>query len=284
MLLKGNLHTHTTISDGAKKPEEVLSMYAEAGYDFIAITDHYSFYPTEISHGMTVISGIEYDTGVSPLNGVWHIVALGMEKDPGISRFPSKKSVEEIVRTIKAFGGTVDLAHPAWSMNRPEKILELKDFVDCTEIYNSISGIPFNARPYSGGIIDMLALEGWYPPCIAVDDVHFYKGDELRSYIVADCSDNTPDSILNSVRSGKFFATQGPEFSVNIDGEKVYVECTPCEYVCFYTDTLYVPDRVTSGCITRAEYRIKPSDTFVRVELIDSDGRFGWSSAYPVSL
>ena len=41
--LKGNLHTHTTRSDGTGTPDEVIAMYRDDGYDFLALTDHYRF-------------------------------------------------------------------------------------------------------------------------------------------------------------------------------------------------------------------------------------------------
>ena len=37
---KGNLHTHTTNSDGELSPEDVISSYRKKGYDFLVITDH----------------------------------------------------------------------------------------------------------------------------------------------------------------------------------------------------------------------------------------------------
>ena len=37
---RGNLHTHTTLSDGVLTPEEVKAKYREMGYDFIALCDH----------------------------------------------------------------------------------------------------------------------------------------------------------------------------------------------------------------------------------------------------
>ena len=40
MHLKGALHCHTTCSDGELKIEEVLKVYADLGFDFIALTDH----------------------------------------------------------------------------------------------------------------------------------------------------------------------------------------------------------------------------------------------------
>ena len=37
---RGNLHTHSTNSDGLLSPEEVLRFYKDRGYDFLAISDH----------------------------------------------------------------------------------------------------------------------------------------------------------------------------------------------------------------------------------------------------
>jgi hypothetical protein len=41
--LKGNLHTHTTLSDGVHAPEYIAQKYRDAGYDFLAFTDHRCF-------------------------------------------------------------------------------------------------------------------------------------------------------------------------------------------------------------------------------------------------
>ena len=37
---KGNLHLHSTNSDGRKSPEEVAKIYEEHGYQFVAFTEH----------------------------------------------------------------------------------------------------------------------------------------------------------------------------------------------------------------------------------------------------
>jgi hypothetical protein len=37
---KGNVHTHTTNSDGHMTKEQIVLRYREAGYDFLSITDH----------------------------------------------------------------------------------------------------------------------------------------------------------------------------------------------------------------------------------------------------
>ena len=37
---KGNIHTHTTESDGDQDPHKVASWYRRHGYDFLVLSDH----------------------------------------------------------------------------------------------------------------------------------------------------------------------------------------------------------------------------------------------------
>jgi hypothetical protein len=39
-ILKGALHTHTTCSDGQLEPDELVRVYRDLGFQFVAITDH----------------------------------------------------------------------------------------------------------------------------------------------------------------------------------------------------------------------------------------------------
>jgi len=65
-LLKGALHTHSTLSDGQLTPDEVVERYRKLGFDFVAITDHdYLLRPDyremiPLNHnGILVFHGIE---------------------------------------------------------------------------------------------------------------------------------------------------------------------------------------------------------------------------------
>ena len=37
---KGNIHTHTTNSDGDSSPDHVSKWYKQNNYDFLVLTDH----------------------------------------------------------------------------------------------------------------------------------------------------------------------------------------------------------------------------------------------------
>ena len=41
---KGNLHCHTTLSDGQMTPEQIVNAYYDHGYAFVALSDHDRFY------------------------------------------------------------------------------------------------------------------------------------------------------------------------------------------------------------------------------------------------
>ena len=56
---KGNTHAHTTDSDGRATPEECMRQYKAAGYDFLAITDHWHVHGEGNYHGMLIVPGAE---------------------------------------------------------------------------------------------------------------------------------------------------------------------------------------------------------------------------------
>jgi histidinol phosphatase-like PHP family hydrolase len=38
---RGNLHTHSNLSDGAWEPKAVVEAYKDAGYDFMQLSEHF---------------------------------------------------------------------------------------------------------------------------------------------------------------------------------------------------------------------------------------------------
>lgn len=293
--LKIGLHTHTTRSDGHKQPEEVIQLYASAGYDAIALTDHWQYGESYQALGITVISGCEYDvygvTGFQPGSNVketFHIVGIGMSRDPEIpyelktddSKFIHER-VKNIVRMIREADGIAVLAHPAWSLNTPEQIVSAGDF-DAVEIYNSVSECGMSDRPYSGLIVDMLAAKGVILPLLATDDTHYYNGDECKGMVMVEADAAEKLGLVGAIRDGKFYATQGPEIHLErIAPDKVKLSCSPVEKIVFLSNLQWTSGRVVRGKhLTEAIYTLKidQQESFVRAEVTDENGLMGWSN------
>ncbi len=282
---KGNLHMHTKLSDGQMQPDDAIKLYKSHGYDFLARTEHWKVSTPDEYDGILTLSGCEYNIGGKPAEGIYHIVGIGMKNDPQIPRPTAEKPLtgQEIVNAIHREEGLAIIAHPAWSLNTPEQILAVHRDTpfDMTEIFNSTSDLPRNCRPYSGLITDMLASMGAFLPLGASDDVHWYTNDYCRSFIWVHAEECTRDAILAAIRAGDFIASQGPLLDVRRVDNKIMVDCDPVVEIVFYTDSVWTNHRsdiAADGAeLTHGEYEITTNDTFVRVEVKDKDGKYGWS-------
>ncbi|MEM9267619.1 MAG: PHP domain-containing protein, partial [Pseudomonadota bacterium] len=86
---RGNLHTHSTRSDGVLDPQEVLRRYRAEGYDFLALTDHfiglfdYPIVDTRFARDaqFTTLLGAEIHSGAMENGELWHILAVGLPED-----------------------------------------------------------------------------------------------------------------------------------------------------------------------------------------------------------
>lgn len=279
---KGNLHTHTTRSDGKLTPEEVVQVYQKAGYDFLALTDHWVQSENKRQDGMLLLAGCEWDTG-NGKNPVFHLIGVGMEQKLTLERTESLRP-QQVIDAINNSGGLAILAHPAWSITNPADMMALKGLAGI-EIYNSASELPWNGRRADAGLYaDICATNGVLFPCVASDDSHFYGGEQTHSYIMVNAPELSAGAVKKAVREGRFYASQGPRFvSVEIQKESIEVRCSKVESVVFYSNTVWCRDRVTTGGVDSAVYMIKPTDRYVRIELIDSKGNMAWTSPFRVN-
>ena len=273
---KVGLHIHTTRSDGAWTPEEVLRSYKEQGFDAIAYTDHWKYSGNGECDGLTLISGAEYNIGGGATeNGVYHIVGLFMEREPDLK---NDMSARQIIDGVHEVGGLAVLAHPAWSLNTPDMILALRD-IDATEIYNAVSEEGESFRPDSSLIVDMLAGRGVKYPLLATDDAHFYCGiDNGRGFIMVESDDNSRESIKKAILEEKFYASQGPEIHLSRDGEKFGVDCSPVSKMYFASNSAWCRRATRGENITHAEYKPTADDRFVRAFVVDAEGKSAWTN------
>lgn len=275
---KVGLHIHTTLSDGRLSPEEMAEVYKNAGFDAVAITDHWKYYPEGEINGLKIISGCEYNIGShNTIDGVMHIVGIGMKENPNLERATTER--QQAIDAINASGGMAVLAHPAWSLNTKEDVKALNGF-SLLEIYNAVSEVEQSNRPYSGYIVDVLANDGIEFPLIATDDVHYYNGeDDAKAYIMVNSESGEINDILAAIKERRFYATQGPELYVRAEDNRITVDCTDCKMISIVTNSSWEGDRISRGeKLIHAEYELKDYEKWVRVEVIDENGNYAWSS------
>lgn len=289
------LHCHTTRSDGHKSYEEVLDAYTREGYDMLAVTDHWIWngageYAGKRADGspgrLRIVSGCEYNVGGSETaEGVFHILALDCSRKPVLTtqlnndtRTTPLEKARVVIKEIHRAGGIAVLAHPAWSLNTPDQIFALGD-IDATEIYNSVSDWGMSDRPYSGLIVDQIAARGMCLPLIATDDSHYYDGDQFRGMIMAEADTVDKYGLSDVIIDERFYATMGPEVHLErVDSNTVRLRCSPAVKIVFPSNMAWTAGRILRGeGLTEATYTFKDDEHFVRAEVIDAEGRVGWS-------
>src|SRR5437762_10769456 len=82
--LRCALHAHTTNSDGELAPDLLGRHYEWAGYDVLAITDHWVRTDERSTRKLLVIPSTELNATAGGPEHDAHVLALGVEADPEI--------------------------------------------------------------------------------------------------------------------------------------------------------------------------------------------------------
>src|SRR5215468_2601356 len=125
-ILKGNLHAHTTFSDGRLPVEEVVARYRDLGYDFLAITDHDELIQADYwmslpasDDQLIILPGVELD--YRPLSQ--HVGKVtGDNETLYILNHPARYSltVEQAVRRLRRIGREWFPLHDVEAINLPK--------------------------------------------------------------------------------------------------------------------------------------------------------------------
>ena len=278
---KGNTHAHTTDSDGRVTPEECMRQYKAAGYDFLAITDHWRVRGESNYEGMLIVPGVEYDFPFP--TQTLHLVCLfpDQESSRGVRRDSTHK---EAIRLVNSAGGVAIAAHPAWSLNTTEFLCSL-DGVDIAEVYNTMSDEPYNApRGNAESLLDVAAANGKLYRLAAGDDAHAYRGEQCVSCVMVQAEALTVPAVLNAMRQGRFYASQGPEFkNIEVNGREIFVETSPVASITFISNAFWIEGRCMHGDgLTQRLYTARPEEAYVRIQITDRDGKKAWSN--PIAL
>lgn len=233
---KGNLHTHSTHSDGALEAAEVCNRYRNAGYDFIALTDHFLDryrYPIVDtrgfrSDGFTTIIGAELHLPATSLGETWHILAVGLPLD--FAAPEAGETAPAIARRAREAGAFVTIVHPAWYGLTVEDAAAIPD-AHAVEIYNHTSAVKTD-RGEGSAFLDQVLAGGRRITACATDDAHFIFDDAFGAWVMVKADARDPAALVAALKAGAYYSTQGPELqAIHLDGDTLEIECSPASAV-----------------------------------------------------
>lgn len=285
-VFKANLHTHTTISDGKFTTQQQIEQYAAAGYDVLAITDHgkHNYFQAYDNCGMTLIPGIELHP-MGPRGIKWHLLALNVDRRVVPGGIPA--DAQKIINIITHTDGLVFAAHPYWCGFTSAEVMTLEG-ISGIEVSNS--SCRYIGREFNMQIWDELLDAGKNYTALAVDDSHRSR-DLFRNWTMICAKSNQVADLVEALKKGRFYSTQGPEFSkISFDGKIFEAEFSPCTTAVLVsrrnTGVLgMVPDfeGPGTGCeVTslKCDLSHMPKDSYFRCQLIDANGKMAWSQPF----
>lgn len=283
---RGNLHTHSTASDGHLAPAAVCDFYQAAGYDFLAITDHflerYGYPLTDTTAHDTAdfvtLRAAELHAGRIESGPFWHLLGIGLPAD--FARPSEDETGPQLAARALAAGSFVVAAHPAWYGATATEIQSLGP-LHAIEVWNATAA-DLNDRPDSWYVLDQLLSRRGRYWAIATDDAHFTgeRNDALQAWVWVKAEELTPPSVLAALKAGQFYSTTGPEFrSMEIDSAGcMRIDCTPVDRV-FVTARGHQVASIQGNELTEAFVDLAGLDgPYCRVTIRDRDGRRAWSN------
>ena len=182
---KGNIHTHTTESDGDADPARVVSWYRRHGYDFLVLSDHNHLTLLDYGQGKRrfkrplMIPGEEVSVRIKGGRTAIHINAIG------ISRLVEPVDADEVVPTLQAninailgAGGIVSINHPNYTWAFDHEDLIKVNGASLLEVFNGHPGANILGGPGKASyeeIWDGVLSAGKVMFGVATDDAHNYS-------------------------------------------------------------------------------------------------------------
>ena len=298
--LRGNFHTHTTVSDGGHTLEDTADHYFRfcryksspwMQYRFLAITDHTTSGKKEMYRP---IEGTDPDNGRCILiegredSYGHHILGIGCRmtfQEDIIQKDSEDYTLEDYQRVIDEIvkdGGIAILAHPHWRFSdyfSGEMAQKLENYT-AIEIIN---GDLFTGPGH-------LATDVWDAALTAGKRVwctfHSIR-DMHNAWNMVQVKEETKEGILDALRHGSLYASNGACFErLYTDGEWIVAEC--------HHDSIFdLPEKtfrfigqggqlrqLQTGKGKTAAYKFQGDEQYIRVEMCLSWGMAAFSQPF----
>jgi hypothetical protein len=227
--LKGNLHSHTSNSDGPGEPQAIINAYTALKYDFLMLSDH--DFLTEPKHldpcGMVLIPGNEVTAGGPH---VLHVDARSL--------VPPDKDRQAVLDRIAEDGGLSIMCHPNWEFHfnhcPQEKLVAWRGYLGI-EVFNGVVTW-LEGRATATDRWDRLLAEGRRIWGFANDDCHRKEDIGVGWNMVQAERGNVAD-ILHALATGRFYASNGVIIDrIDADGNTITVNAKDTQRISVFSD------------------------------------------------
>lgn len=271
--LRGNLHTHTTRSDGTSQPQEVIHRYAQAGYDFLAITDHDRIVtPGEMKQwdpeGMVLIGGNEIS-----------------RHGPHLLHLPARRKVEplperqQVMLDAQRVGGMVIVNHPNWGETFNHCPLErMREWVGYAgmEIFNGTIH-RLHGSPLATDKWDQLLKAGRRIWGFANDD-HHRPEDFALGWNMVYAKRRSAAQIIDALQRGCFYASTGVSIErIAVTKGVIHVHAPGARRIAVVGP---VGKRLTHVDADRIAYQPDGQSSYVRFECIGDGEAMAWTQPF----
>lgn len=301
---KGNLHCHSTISDGSLTHEQLIALYQSHGYSFICFSDHEVFTDNTALDTKDFISlpGVEWACD-NEKNGLWmqthHIhgirgtkAMVANAKQAPIAHnammprlpFEGAKTVSRMYEYMADRGNFTIYNHPLWSCATPIDFGMLDGYT-ALEVFNFSCDLE-NHTAYGDVYWDMLLCQGSRIFAVATDDNHnkITPDDSCGGWICANAPKLTHEDVVSSIIAGRFYSSIGPAIkNYGVQDGEVFVTCEPVHHINFIAGgavalgrCFWSADGEDSLC--GAIYKLHGKEKYVRIECVDKFGKIAWSN------
>jgi hypothetical protein len=291
--LRCALHAHTTNSDGEMAPDMLVRHYEWAGFDVLAITDHWVRTQEPSTRKLLVIPSTELNAQAGGPEHDAHVLALGVEADPVIPE-GEFAPLQDVVSWIDDNGGVPYLAHTYWSGLRTDQ-WETCDGLVGIEVWNA--GCELEVGRGDSALHWDEALErGRNLYALATDDSHHPGYDSGFAWTMVRAAERSQEAVLTALRAGSFYGSAGPAIeSVEVSDNEIVVRCSPVASVTLltgrrrgsranagrlgYPNASEILERDSAGLITACRLERQWNTPYGRIELADPAGRKAWTNA-----
>ncbi len=293
--LKGNIHAHSTCSDGHLTPERLAEGYKERGYDFLALTDHDVFYSHQDLNDddFIMLAGMELTAPLNVENRKFaHLGIIRKGKTGSIEEGQSFKLTtrEEVTDFLEKYHEEymVVLNHPNWSLLDWDDAVDIP-YISAVEIYNHSCAIGCLNGDSTYFWLNMFR-KGRNLTAVAADDCHNTREkdpgwpfeaiscDSFGGFTVVKAKERTAEAIVEAIETGSCYASNGPMiYDFYVEEDMFYVKCSPCLMILVSGD-FGCYQRTFGNGVTEFSGKLRGRENFIRVQCVDEKGRMASSN------